>query len=315
GGARAFCFGVALLLRAPFSTAPAASPHAATGKARVSRPAVPGQIIVGFRAGVSAADRADVLAGADATPQTTFRGLNAVVARAGRTRAAIARLERDPSVRYAEPNFILRASAVTPNDPSFSQEWGLNKCGQAGGVSAGVPGADIHAKAAWDVTTGSASVTVAVLDTGLDFSHPDLAPNAWINPGENCAGCRNDGIDNDHNGYVDDWRGWDFFNNDNNPTDDNGHGTHVSGTIGAVGNNGIGVTGVNWNVRLMALKFLGADGSGTTDDAVRAILYAVQNGAVVLNNSYGGTEFSQALSDAIAFADAHNALFVAAAGN
>ena len=315
GGKRPLWFGGALLLAAAVLSATAAGPHAATRKAAGGRPAVPGQIIVGFRAGLSTTARAHVLAGAGATAQTAFRGLNAVVARAGRTRAAIARLERDPNVRYAEPNFILRASAVTPNDPSFPQEWGLNNVGQTVGFLAGVPGADIHAKAAWDVTTGSASVTVAVLDTGLDFSHPDLAPNAWINPGENCSGCRNDGIDNDHDGYVDDWRGWDFFDNDNNPTDDNGHGTHVSGTIGAVGNNGIGVTGVDWNVKLMALKFLGADGSGTTDDAVRAILYAVQNGAVVLNNSYGGTEFSQALSDAIGFAEAHNALFVAAAGN
>jgi subtilisin family serine protease len=305
----------AVLLAAAVTAAAAAAPQPGIRTAASGRRAVPGEVIVGFRAGVSATARANVLAGAGASVQTTFRGLNAVLAHAGQTGAAIARLERDPNVRYAEPNFILTADDVSPNDPSFPNEWGLNNIGQTIGFVKGVPGADIHAKAAWGVTTGSASVTVAVLDTGLDFSHPDLAANVWTNHGENCAGCRNDGVDNDHNGYVDDWRGWDFYNHDNNPTDDNGHGTHVAGTIGAVGNNGIGVAGVNWNVRLMALKFLGADGSGTTADAVQAIQYAWQNGAVVLNNSYGGPDFSQALSDAIATADAHSALFVAAAGN
>ena len=122
-------------------------------------------------------------------------------------------------------------------------------------------------------------------------------------------------MDNDANGYVDDWRGWDFANGDNNPTDENGHGTHVAGTIGAVGDNGLGVVGVNWSVRLMAVQALGADGTGTTADAVKAVLYAAHNGATVLNNSYGGDGYSQALADAIAEADGTGALFVAAAGN
>jgi len=133
----------------------------------------------------------------------------------------------------------------------------------------------------------------------------------WRNPDE-IAG---DGIDNDANGYVDDWRGWDFFNDDNNPQDDEGHGTHVAGTIGAQGNNGAGVTGVNWNVTLMALKFLDANGSGTTEAAVRAVLYASAEGADITNNSWGGGEFSQALYDAIAEADRRGSLFLAAAGN
>ena len=121
--------------------------------------------------------------------------------------------------------------------------------------------ADIDAPEAWNVTTGSRAVVVAVIDTGIDYRHPDLAANMWRNPGE----IPGDGIDNDGNGFVDDVYGWDFANNDADPFDDEGHGTHVAGTIGAVGNNGTGVAGVNWQVSLMALKFLGADGSGTTD--------------------------------------------------
>ncbi|HJV30448.1 MAG TPA: S8 family peptidase, partial [Gaiellaceae bacterium] len=126
---------------------------------------------------------------------------------------------------------------------------------------------------------------------------------------------RTDHLDNDANGYVDDWRGWDFVDGDNDPADGHGHGTHVAGTIGAVGNNGVGIVGVNWNVRLMGLRFLGSDGSGTTADAVSAILYASANGADVLNNSWAGGDFSQSLLEAIEFADARDALFVAAAGN
>src|SRR5439155_11725125 len=120
---------------------------------------------------------------------------------------------------------------------------------------------------------------------------------------------------NDGNGYVDDWRGWDFVNNDNNPVDDHNHGTHVSGTIGAIGNNGMGVVGINWNVKIMALKFLDASGSGTTANAVKAVLYAKDKGALATNNSWGGDDFSQALLDAITQADAAGSLFVAAAGN
>jgi hypothetical protein len=226
-------------------------------------------------------------------------------------------LRRDGSVRYAEPNFLLFAAnhGGTPNDPAFHVLWGLDNFGQTVNGVPGAAGADISATAAWGITTGDPSVAVGVIDTGIDYTHPDLAANIWINPGENCAGCRTDRIDNDSNGYVDDVRGWDFLNDDNDPFDDHGHGTHVAGTIGAVGNNGVGVTGVSWTTRLMPLKFLGADGSGTTADAVRALLYASDQGAVVTNNSYGGDGFSQAFADAIAYADAHNSLFVAAAGN
>src|SRR5262249_24208374 len=136
--------------------------------------------------------------------------------------------------------------------PSFSSEWGLNNTGQSGGT----PDADIDAPEAWDTATGTGRVTVAVIESGIDYNHPDLAANIWTNPGE----IPGNGIDDDHNGYVDDVHGYDFVNNDGDPMDDNSHGTHVAGTIGAIGNNGVGVAGVDWNVRLMALKFLDATG-------------------------------------------------------
>src|SRR4051812_43848737 len=226
----------------------------------------------------------------------------------------INRLEDDPRVAYAEPNFVLAADR-TPGDPSFLQLWGLNNTGQSVNGQTGTADADIDAPEAWDVTTGSTAVAVAVIDTGVDFSHPDLAGSQWINPGEDCAGCRTNGVDDDDNGYVDDWRGWDFVGNDNDPFDENSHGTHVSGTIGATGANGIGVAGVNWNVRIAALRFLDAAGYGDTAEAVKAVLYAAAAGIPITNNSWGGGEYSQALGDAIAEADRKGTLFVAAAGN
>ena len=215
-------------------------------------------------------------------------------------------------VRYIEPDFVITASA-TPNDPSYSRLWGLHNTGQTGGLS----DADMDVAEAWDVSTGARSVVVGVIDTGIDYRHPDLAANMWRNPGETPG----DGVDNDRNGYVDDVYGWDFANNDADPFDDEGHGTHVSGTIGAVGNNGVGVVGVSWNVSLMALKFLGADGSGSTSGAIAAINYATRMrqsfgvNVVATNNSWGGGGASTALRDAIAAGGAAGILCVAAAGN
>ncbi len=292
----------AVLLAAPASSAPQREARA--------------RVLVGFDPGVavtaqrSALDKAGLTANGRIRPLRTFV---ASVPSADRG-AALAALRKDPRVRFAEPDATYGIDAL-PNDPSFGQLWGLNNTGQTVKTSTGTADADIDAPEAWTTTTGSSSVVVAVIDSGVDWHHPDLAANIWTNPGESCPGCANDGIDNDGNGYVDDVHGWDFVNNDNDPMDDNGHGTHVAGTIGAVGNNGIGVAGVNWNVQIMPLKFIGANGQGTADDAVRAILYATRMGAVVSNNSWGGEDFSQALEDAIADADAHGSLFVAAAGN
>lgn len=214
--------------------------------------------------------------------------------------------QRDPNVLYAEPDYLLRI-ALTPNDSQFQQQWALRNEGQTGGTF----DADIDATEAWDASTGTGSTIVAVIDTGVDYRHPDLAPNMWVNADE----IPGDGIDNDNNGYVDDVHGYDFFNNDSDPLDDHNHGTHVAGTIGAEGNDGIGIAGVNWDVQIMALKFLGADGSGTTSDAIEAIRYAVDNGAHLSNNSWGGDPFSQAMFDAIRDARDANHIFVAASGN
>jgi subtilisin family serine protease len=211
-----------------------------------------------------------------------------------------------------EPDFAIRPTAV-PDDPSFTDQWGLRNTGQAGGSRGG----DIAAVAAWDVTTGSRSVVVAVIDSGFDYTHPDLAANAWRNPGE----VPGDGLDNDGNGFVDDVHGWDFANDDADPMDDDGHGTHVAGTIGAVGDNGVGVTGVSWQVSIMGLKFLDAEGSGSISDAIAAISYATRMrrefgvNVVATNNSWGGADRSLALRAAIAEGGAAGILFVTAAGN
>jgi subtilisin family serine protease len=183
----------------------------------------------------------------------------------------------------------------------------MNNTGQTGGTN----DADLDAPEAWDIQTGSESTLIAVIDTGVDYNHPDLAANIWTNPGE-IAG---NGLDDDQNGFIDDIHGWDFVNNDADPMDDNLHGTHVAGTIGAIGDNGVGVAGVNWRTKIMALKFLGGDGSGTLADAIGAILYGAKMKARVMNNSWGGGGFSQALLDAITVANDSAALFVAAAGN
>jgi len=203
---------------------------------------------------------------------------------------AVASLTQSPSVLYAEPDYIYYISAI-PNDTRFGELWGMRNTGQSGGT----PGADISATEAWDISTGSSSVIVAVTDTGADSNHPDLAANMWA----------------DVNGA----HGYDFINNDSDPMDDHGHGTHVSGTIGAVGNNAIGVAGVCWHVKIMAVKVADAGGAVYESSAVAGIEYAVANGAKVINASWGGYMYSQNIYDAIAAARDANVIFVAAAGN
>jgi subtilisin family serine protease len=229
---------------------------------------------------------------------------------------AIVKYMADPNVEYAEPNYIRCASSI-PNDTDFSQQWALLNTGQFAG---GTAGADIEAPQAWNVSTGLDAVTVAVLDTGIDYNHLDLVNNIWTNPGESCT----DGNDHDGNGFFNDCRGWDFVNSDNDPMDDNGHGTHVAGIIGAVGDNGLGTAGVMWHVKLMPLKILNAFGfsqgscsgpSGFVADEIAAIQYAVAKGAKIINASYHSAGFCNAEFDAIDAANTAHVLFVAAAGN
>jgi subtilisin family serine protease len=219
---------------------------------------------------------------------------------------ALRRLMRDGLIERVEANQRVQASAV-PNDPQFPAQWGLQNIGQAGGV----PGADVKAPAAWDVQTGSPEIIVAVLDTGVDYTHPDLAANIWTNPGE----IPGNGVDDDGNGHADDVYGFDFYNFRPDPKDDSGHGTHVAGIIGAVGNNGVGVAGVNWRVRLMSVKVLDFAGGGFLSDTVSGIHYAVDMGARVVNASLATDEYSQALADAVAAAEQAGVLVVVAAGN
>ncbi len=228
---------------------------------------------------------------------------------------AIKLYEKNPNVLYAEPNYIRRTTQqafLTPNDPQFSQLWALHNTGQTGGT----PDADIDAPEAWDLSTGSSSVVVAVIDTGVDYNHPDLSVNMW----RNTPDCDSDNIDDDGNSYKDDCYGIDTVNNDSNPMDDNAHGTHVAGTIGARGNNSAGVVGVNWNVQIMACKFLDRNGSGSDADAIECLQYVKMMkdrgvNIVATNNSWGGGGYSQALYDAIAEHMSAGILFIAAAGN
>ncbi|MCA9797773.1 MAG: S8 family serine peptidase, partial [Candidatus Eremiobacteraeota bacterium] len=193
---------------------------------------------------------------------------------------------RDDRVSVVESNDIVRTQVIDapqtaePNDLDSSL-WGLNNTGQDGGTA----GIDIGAKAAWETSVGSRTgPIVAVVDTGVDIRHQDLSANIWVNEGE----VPGDGIDNDGNGVIDDVNGYNSAAENNDPKDDNGHGTHVAGTIGAVGNNGKGVTGVNQEARIMPVRFLSEDGSGNTADAIEALAYASRTGARVINNSWGG---------------------------
>lgn len=231
---------------------------------------------------------------------------------------AVRQAQADPRVDYAEPDYILHTTETTPNDPLFFQLWGLSNPFQS--LTGGLSPADIGATRAWDITTGSDDLVVAVTDTGVDVSHPDLAANVWKNPGE----IPGNGIDDDGNGFKDDVNGWNFFNKNNSvyvSASEDFHGTHVAGTIGALGNNGIGTAGVAWHVKLMVLKFLGgAKGTGKSSDAIKAINYVIdqRNRGVnvrVINASWGGGDDSQGLRDALSAAGNAGILFVCAAGN
>jgi subtilisin family serine protease len=220
----------------------------------------------------------------------------------------IARYLESGMVEFAEPDYLVHASAV-PNDPRYEDGtlWGLHNTGQSGGLAH----ADLAALEGWSIMNSSPDIIVAVIDSGVRFTHEDLAGNIWVNPGE----IPGNGIDDDQNGYVDDVHGINSINNTGNPSDIDGHGTHVAGILGAVGNNGKGVVGVAWKVQIIACKFLDSTGQGALSDAIKCIDYARINGAKVINASWGGPSSSLSLQNAIIRARDAGIIFVTAAGN
>ncbi|MBI3597072.1 MAG: S8 family serine peptidase [Nitrospirae bacterium] len=273
---------------------------------------------------------------------------------------ALGAYRNHPDVLYAEPNYIRRAfvsgsdlclndgipNDPCPNDPFFDQQWGLHNTGQTINTLPqfrGGSGADIEAPSAWDITIGIAQIVIAVIDSGVDYTHPDFGPsgssNIWANSGDSWSNTQNpstgNGLDDDGNGYTDDFHGWNFVGNqtctvdannncnctpddpvgNNDPMDDFGHGTHVAGIIAAKGNDGTGVTGVLWTAQIMPLKILDANGCGSVGDEIQAIDYAINNGAKIINASFGGSGLSSSEEDAIRAANNAGVVFVAAAGN
>lgn len=267
-----------------------------------------------------------VLVERDQAASIRMLGLDKRVSSKGLDRAIQRAMLQSNRYEYVEPNYIYKASSYTnngyvnlvtkaksvvakavdgivPNDPMFPQLWGMQNLGQPDSEFAtGVAGADIGATKAWTLGTGSKNVVVAIIDTGIDYTHPDLVDNIWSGPNPDAT----------VGGVI---HGYNAITNVYDPMDDNEHGTHCAGTIGAVGNNGVGVAGVNWNVSLMGSKFLSADGSGTLADAIKAVDFATSQNVDVMSNSWGGGGFSQALMDAIQRANEKGIVFVAAAGN
>jgi subtilisin family serine protease len=269
---------------------------------------VPGELLVKYRSEAAKAGIAQLNASLGAAVEAEFTELRWQYIRLPEGFAmgeAIDSYRKDPNVESVQPNFIYRLT-VTPNDEQFSALYGMTR---------------ISAPQAWDTTTGDANVVVAVIDTGIDKHHPDLAANVWVNPRE----VADNGVDDDGNGFIDDINGWDFLNMDNDPADGHDHGTHCSGTIGGVGNNGIGVAGVNWNVKIMALKTHDDIVGGSTSVAlIRTFQYVAQMKDRGVNiratsNSYGGPPeagtYDQALKDFIDAAGRNEILNVFAAGN
>jgi subtilisin family serine protease len=280
----------------------------AQDRSSISGEYVAGELLVGFVSGSTREDEDSAARSAGAyrttAVTTSLRKMQLVK---GSESAVISVLRKNAKVRFAEPNYIVHATAV-PNDPQFSNLWAMRNTGQVVNGTAGTAGADISATSAWDISTGSKSVVIGDVDTGIDYNHPDLAANVWSNPG-GVGGCPAG------------THGYNAIAKTCEAMDDNNHGSHTAGTMGAVGNNGIGVAGVNWTTSMMGLKFLSASGSGSLADAISAIDFAVvakangQANVRALNNSWGGGGFSQALLDEINKAGANDILFVAAAGN
>ena len=230
--------------------------------------------------------------------------------------AIVAKYSSLPEVEYAEPNFEISLDEagplepILPHDPQFNDQWALANSGQRGGKQ----GADISATLAWATTTGSEDLVVAVLDSGVDYTHEDLVSNMWVRPADMAP------YNDRELGTVDDLNGYNAIDGNSDPMDDNGHGTHCAGIIGAEGENNLGIAGVNWNVLIMPLKFMNSGGFGTTKDAIEAINYVIDRKKAgvnvrIISASWGSTQKSRALEDVIRKAYENDILFVAAAGN
>ena len=230
--------------------------QAAPGRGASAAPYHPSRLLVRFKPAATREARQAAHQAAQAKgvlrEYHVVGGLQLVEVAEDRLSAALAVYQNHPAVRYAEPDYLVYADVI-PNDEIFSCLWGMLNTGQPVAGDPGTPGADIRATQGWEVWTGDPDFRIAVIDTGVFCNHPDLQANVWTNPDE----IPGNGIDDDGNGYVDDIHGYDFYNEDGDPMDDGNHGTHVAGTIGAVGNNWIGVVGVNWQCKIVALKFLG----------------------------------------------------------
>lgn len=269
---------------------------------------VANEVIVKIAPGASQAEieaaRAEI--GATLLETTRALGLERWSIPDGSLERVLPQGQEHAAIEYIQPNRVYSIAQTLPDDPELDRLWGLDNRGQTGGSA----DADIDAPEAWDLETGS-DVVVGVIDTGIDYTHPDLADNIWVNPGE----VADNGVDDDGNGFVDDYHGYDFVNEDGDPLDDHFHGTHVAGTIAAQGDNGRGVVGVAWDAQLMGVKVLDSGGFGTDFDIIQGIEYSALTGADISNNSYRGYDFSQGIYDAVALAGGAGQLFVAAAGN
>ncbi len=247
---------------------------------------VAGELIVKYRAGDVTAVRSSLSPAAALDPLAP--GIARVVLPPGQSlTAAMKRFAADPHILQVQPNYIKHTQLV-PDDSDFSYQWGMQNSGQEVLTSsaqrvAGRAGADVSAVSAWNVSTGDRGVVIAIIDTGVELTHPELSANLWTNPGE----APNNGVDDDGNGYIDDVHGWDWADGDNTPADGNGHGTHIAGIIAARGNNRMQIAGLNWQVSLMVLRAFDSQGVSSTAHVVRAIRYAVDNGARIINASYG----------------------------